>query len=144
MAIFLLCGGDMIVKIEIYKPLKNIGMSTRIMARRVYGQFTEVKEEYFHTHLEEIDTYLEEIFDEYAEDHNSASLLASLHIIAKVKGISHITEKTGMTRQGIQHALSSQGNPTFDSVNSIMNALGYHLVPKKLDSNNQAHINQDM
>lgn len=107
------------------------------MAKRIYRQFRDVEEEYFRTHPEEIDAYLDEIFDEYAEDHNSASLLASLRVIAKVKGISHIAEKAGMTRQGIQHALSSKGNPRFDNVNSIMNALGYRLVPEKLDSNNQ-------
>lgn len=107
------------------------------MAKRTYRQFREVEEEYFRTRPKEIDAYLDEIFDEYAEDHDSAALLASLRVIAKVKGISHIAEKTGMTRQGIQHALSSKGNPRFDNVNSIMNALGYRLVPEKLDSNNQ-------
>lgn len=107
------------------------------MAKPTYRQFRDVEEEYFRNHPEEIDAYLDEIFDEYAQDHNSASLLASLRVIAKVKGISNIAEETGLTRQGIQHALSSKGNPRFDNVNSIMNALGYRLVPEKIDSNNQ-------
>ncbi|WP_371116459.1 DNA-binding protein [Nitrosomonas sp. Nm166] len=51
--------------------------------------------------------------------------------------MTNIAEETGLTRQGIQHALSSKGNPRFDNVNSIMNALGYRLVPEKIDSNNQ-------
>jgi len=104
------------------------------MAKRTYRQFRDVEEEYFRNHPEEIDPYLDEIFDAYAEDHDSASLLASLRVIAKVKGISSIAEQTGLTRQGIQHALSSKGNPRFDNVNSIMNALGYRLVPEKLDN----------
>lgn len=104
------------------------------MAKRTYRQFRDVEEEYFRSHAEEIGPYLDEIFDAYAEDHDSASLLASLRVIAKVKGISNIAEETGLTRQGIQHALSSKGNPRFDNVNSIMNALGYRLVPEKLDS----------
>jgi probable addiction module antidote protein len=108
------------------------------MAKRTYRQFRDVEEEYFHNHPEEIDPYLDEIFDAYAEDRDSASLLASLRVIAKVKGISNIAEETGLTRQGIQHALSSKGNPRFDNVNSIMNALGYRLVPEKLD--NGQHI----
>lgn len=114
------------------------------MAKRTYRQFREVEEEYFRTHPEEIDAYLDEIFDEYAEDHNSAALLASLRVIAKVKGISHIAEKTGMTRQGVQHALSNKGNPRFDNVNSIMNALGYRLVPEKLDSTIISTCESDM
>ncbi|SFW30892.1 addiction module antidote protein [Nitrosovibrio sp. Nv17] len=104
------------------------------MAKRTYRQFRDVEEEYFRSHPEEIDLYLDEIFDTYAEDHDSASLLASLRVIAKVKGISNIAEETGLTRQGIQHALSSKGNPRFDNVNLIMNALGYRLVPEKLDN----------
>lgn len=107
------------------------------MAKRTYRQFRDVEEEYFRNHPEEIDAYLDEIFDEYAQDHNSASLLASLRVIAKVKGISNIAEETGLTRQGVQHALSSKGNPRFDNVNSIMNALGYRLVPEKIDSTHQ-------
>lgn len=104
------------------------------MAKRTYRQFRDVEEDYFRSHPEEIDPYLDEIFDAYAEDHDSASLLSSLRVIAKVKGISNIAEETGLTRQGIQHALSSKGNPRFDNVNSIMNALGYRLVPEKLDN----------
>ena len=76
--------------------------------------------------------YLTEIFDEYAQNGDSAALLASLRVIAKVKGISNLAEQTGMTRQGLQKALSSNGNPRLDSINSIMHALGYRLIPKKL------------
>jgi DNA-binding phage protein len=37
-----------------------------------------------------------------------------------------------MTRQGLQKALSSKGNPRLDNVNSIMGALGYRLTPEKI------------
>ena len=93
-----------------------------------------IEEDYFRKHPREISAYLNEIFDEYAHDGDSAALLASLRIIAKVKGISALAEKTGMTRQGIQKALSSKGNPRLDNINSIMHALGYSLIPKKLRS----------
>ena len=49
-----------------------------------------LEEDYFCRHPQEMDAYLSEIFDEYARDRNSASLLASLRIIAKVKGISSL------------------------------------------------------
>ena len=54
-----------------------------------------------------IDPYLDEIFNAYAEDRAFASLLASLRVIARVRGISSLAGATGLTRQGIQHALSS-------------------------------------
>ena len=96
--------------------------------------FREVEEEYFRRRPKEINAYIEEIFDAYTQDQNSAALLASLRVIAKVKGITHLAEEAGMTRQGIQHALSSKGNPRFDNVNAIMNALGYRLTPQPIQT----------
>jgi probable addiction module antidote protein len=101
---------------------------------RKYRTLDNIEEDYFRKHPREVDAYLAEIFDEYAKDGDSAALLASLRIIAKVKGISALAEQTGMTRQGLQKALSSKGNPRLDNINSIMHALGYRLIPKKHQS----------
>lgn len=106
--------------------------------KRNYRSFRDVEEDYFHNHPEEIAAYIDEIFDDYAQDGNSAALLASLRVIAKVKGITNLAQATGMTRQGIQHALSSKGNPRFDNVNAIMHALGYRLTPEPINSINSA------
>ena len=105
-------------------------MSTKVM--RKHRTLDNIEEDYFRKHPREIGAYLNEIFDDYARDGDSAVLLASLRIIAKVKGISALAEKTGMTRQGLQKALSSKGNPRLDNINSIMHAMGYSLMPKKL------------
>ncbi len=104
-----------------------------VAGKRHYRSFRDVEEEYFRNHPDEIAPYIDEIFEEYAADGNSAALLASLRVIAKVKGITNLAEATGMTRQGIQHALSSKGNPRFDNVNAIMQALGYRLTPQPID-----------
>ena len=101
---------------------------------RKYRTLDNIEEDYFRKHPREVNVYLAEIFDEYAKDGDSAALLASLRIIAKVKGISVLAEQTGMTRQGLQKALSTNGNPRLDNINSIMHALGYRLMPKKLQS----------
>lgn len=97
-----------------------------------YRTLDAIEETYFRDHPEELDDYLAEIFDDYANDGDSAALLASLRVIAKVKGITTIAKETGMTRQGLQKALSSKGNPRLDNVNSIMHALGYRLIPEKV------------
>jgi HTH-type transcriptional regulator / antitoxin HigA len=44
----------------------------------------KVTEQYFRDHPEEIDDYLAEIFQAYAEDNDSGTLLASLRILALV------------------------------------------------------------
>lgn len=97
-----------------------------------YRTLDHLEEDYFRKHPNEVDAYLTEIFNAYAEDGNSSALLASLRVIAKVKGISSLASATGMTRQGLQKALSTKGNPRLDNINSIMHALGYRLAPERL------------
>ncbi len=99
-----------------------------------YRSFEAVSEEYFIDHPEEIDTYLTEIFTAYAEDRDSAALLSQLRVIARVKGVSNIAEEIGITRQGLQKALSSRGNPRLENISSIMHAMGYKLTPERLDN----------
>lgn len=98
-----------------------------------YPTLDEIESQYFLDHPDEIESYLSEIFDEYASDGNSAVLLASLRVVARIKGISSLADKIGISRQGLQKALSVRGNPRLDNVNSIMRALGYCLSPRKLD-----------
>jgi HTH-type transcriptional regulator / antitoxin HigA len=92
----------------------------------------EFSEEYFRDHPEEIDDYLTEIFQDFAEDNDTGVLLASLRIIARVHGVSDMAAQIGMSRQGIQKALSDDGNPRLGNVTSIMKAMGYCLIPQKL------------
>lgn len=98
-----------------------------------YRTFEELTEGYFENHPEEIDDFLVETFTEYAKDGDSAALLSALRIVARVKGISVLAEKVGMTRQGLQKALSGKGNPRFDNINAIMQSMGYQLMPQKIN-----------
>lgn len=99
-----------------------------------YRTIGEVEEEYLRNHPEEIDDYITVLFDEYAENGDTAALLSSLRVVCRVKGVTTIAETTGLSRKGIQKALSEQGNPQFDSVNAILRAMGYRLMPQKLPS----------
>lgn len=87
--------------------------------------------EYFSQHPEEFEPFLNEAFADYAQDGDSAALLTSLRIIAGVKGISQMAAEVGISRQGLQKALSAKGNPRLDNVNSIMRAMGYQLRPQR-------------
>jgi probable addiction module antidote protein len=99
-----------------------------------YRTITEIEEEYLRNHPEEVDDYITVLFDEYAESSDTASLMASLRVVGRVKGVSKIAEVSGLSRKGVQKALSEKGNPQFDSVNAIMHAMGYRLTPQKLSS----------
>jgi len=91
-------------------------------------------EEYLRDRPNEIDDYMALIFEEYAQDGDAATLFSSLRIVSRIKGVSLIAESSGMSRQGVQKALSEDGNPTFESVNAILHAMGYWLAPHKLQS----------
>ncbi len=97
-----------------------------------YRSFDELSEDYFAQHPEEIDDFLSEIFETYALDDDSAALLSGLRIIARAKGVSAMAEKIGITRQGLQKALSNKGNPRLENINAIMKAMGYRLTPARL------------
>jgi probable addiction module antidote protein len=97
-----------------------------------YRTIGEVEEEYLRNHPEEIDDYIMVLFDEYAESGDTSALLASLRVVGRVKGVSHLAEVSGLSRQGVQKALAENGNPQFGSVNAILHAMGYRLTPQKL------------
>jgi probable addiction module antidote protein len=101
---------------------------------RNHRTISEVEEEYLRKHPDEIDDYITVLFDEYAESGDAAALLSSLRIVSRVKGVSQIAEASGLSRKGVQKALSENGNPQFSSVNAILNAMGYRLAPQKLMS----------
>jgi probable addiction module antidote protein len=99
---------------------------------RDYRTFDAFKEDYFREHPEEIDEFITIIFEEYANDGDIRALLASLRTVSRVKGITAIAEETGISRNGIQKALSENGNPYFESINAILHAIGFRLMPQRI------------
>jgi probable addiction module antidote protein len=100
--------------------------------KKTYRTLREVEEEYLRNHPEEIDDYITVLFDEYAESGDTTALLSSLRLVGRIKGVTAIAEAAGLSRKGVQKVLSENGNPQFDTVNAIMNAMGYRLIPQKL------------
>ena len=103
------------------------------MSKRSLQTFGEYEETYYREHPDEIDGYLKTIFEEWGKDGDTGALLTSLRTISRVKGVSTLAEETGISRQGIQHALSEKGNPRLENINAIMQAMGYRLMPEKLE-----------
>lgn len=99
-----------------------------------YRTLDRLEEDYFRNHPNEIGPDLSEIFEEFSRDSDTGALLASLRTIARVKGMSAIAEEIGISRQGLQKALSANGNPRLESLNAIMHVLGDRLAPQKLEA----------
>lgn len=72
---------------------------------------------------EDMQLYLNEIL----EDGDPALLLSALGDIARAKNMSQLSRDIGMSREGLYHALSGQGNPTFNTMLKITKALGLKL-----------------
>jgi probable addiction module antidote protein len=101
--------------------------------KRQYRTIDQIDEEYYRNHPDEIGSYLETAFEEYAKDGCTPALLSSLRMIARVKGVSALAIESGLTRNGIQKALSEEAKPGFDTINAIVNSMGYSITLKKLD-----------
>ncbi len=58
------------------------------------------------------------------EDGDPAVLSAALGDIARAKGMTQLARETGISRDGLYKALSPTGNPSFATVQKVINALG--------------------
>jgi len=99
-----------------------------------YPTLDEITEEYLRKHPEEIDSFVSVLFEEYAQDGDTAALLSALRVVSRVKGVSLTAENADMSQRAVQQALSEDDDPKFGNVNAIMHAMGYRLVPQKLQA----------
>ena len=65
---------------------------------------------------------------EAAMEGNDAKHIASaLGDVARSKGMTDIARKTGLGRQALYTALSTDGNPTLETLMTVLTALGLRL-----------------
>ena len=78
---------------------------------------------------EDIDAYLQVAF----ESGDARQITKALGNVAKAVGMMDIAKKTGLTREHLYTSLSENGNPTLQTLTTIMNTLGYQLsiVPNR-------------
>lgn len=77
---------------------------------------------------EAIEAFLEDAF----EDGDPAFITHALGIVARAKGMTKLAEETGLSRQALYKALSSEGHPEFSTVLKVANALGFRLTPERI------------
>jgi probable addiction module antidote protein len=85
--------------------------------------------------LDRLKTVKEQIaYLEAALDEDDPSFIATaIGDIAKARGVSEFARETGLSREAIYKAFRPGGNPTIDTLNKAMKALGLKLklVPEK-------------
>ena len=69
--------------------------------------------------------YLDACFEEAGDD--PAFIAHALGIIARARGMSQLARDTGLARENLYKALSSDGNPEFGTILKVIKALGLKL-----------------
>jgi probable addiction module antidote protein len=72
---------------------------------------------------EAVEAYLDEAF----QDGNPALIRHALRTAARAKGMTALAREIGMTREGLYKALGESGNPSFDAVARLVQAMGLRL-----------------
>jgi probable addiction module antidote protein len=83
-------------------------------------------------------TYLEVALEEYSKDHNTRAFFLALKDVAEAQGgLSHLAQQTNLNRSNLYGILSGQNKPKLDTVDTILNGLGFKLqvVPKGFENN---------
>ncbi len=72
---------------------------------------------------EEMAAYLEAAFSEG----NASLVIQALGNIARARGMTQLARETGLRRESLYKALSSEGNPEFGTILKVVRALGIKL-----------------
>jgi probable addiction module antidote protein len=70
------------------------------------------------------DTVIAEYLSAAAEDSNPDVFVAALGDVAKARGMAQIAKDSGLGRESLYKALSAGAHPRFETINSVLRALG--------------------
>lgn len=74
----------------------------------------------------------DEVIAEYlsaaAEDSDPDVFVAALGDVAKARGMSQIAKDAGLGRESLYKALSAGAHPRFETINSVLHAIGVKLI----------------
>lgn len=65
--------------------------------------------------------------NEAAKD-SPAMLLTALKNVAQAREVTSVAKEAGIARENLYRAFSAQGNPTYDTLNSVLTVLGLRLA----------------
>jgi len=80
------------------------------------------------TSAEDVEEYLRAAF----EDGSAAEIADAFGVVARARGMTELARDTGLSRQALYKALSSDGNAGFATILAVAQALGFRLVPERI------------
>ena len=87
--------------------------------------FTSYDSADYLTGIEDAAAYLEAAVEEAGDD--PAFIAQALGTIARSGNLSELARRTGMSREGLYKALSTDGNPSFATIMKVARALGLRI-----------------
>ncbi len=72
------------------------------------------------------------------EDGTPCEIAKALGVVARARGITDLSRKTGLTRQALYKALSGEGNPELGTIAKVAQALGYRLAIVRAEGERKA------
>ncbi len=73
---------------------------------------------------EDIRGFLKEV----ADSGDTTDFIHALNIAARAKGMTEVAKQAGVTRASLYKSLSENGNPRFETISKIVEALGCKLA----------------
>ncbi|MCL1910851.1 MAG: putative addiction module antidote protein [Leptospirales bacterium] len=81
----------------------------------------------------DIKEYLEVAFEMAAKENDIGYVTDAIGIVIKLRGMTEIAKKSGVSRENLYRSFSNKGNPELKTVMKVINSLGLRL------SVNQGH-----
>ncbi len=75
----------------------------------------------------ETDNDIWEFLAEVLATGTTSDFLHALNTAARAKGMTEVAAQAGVTRASLYKSLSADGNPRFETISKIVEALGGHL-----------------
>jgi probable addiction module antidote protein len=82
--------------------------------------------------------------DAYLEESTPQELRNALATVARSHGISDLARRSGVSRPGIYKALGQDGNPSFETIRSILGAMGLRLTVEPAEPDPQMAAAQEV
>lgn len=74
------------------------------------------------------DKDIQEFLEGVVSTGDTSDFMHALNIAARAKGIAQIAKQVGVTRNSLYKSLSEKGNPRFETISKIVEALGCRLT----------------
>ena len=79
--------------------------------------------------------YLMVALEAYDEDSNIEAFLTAIRDITKAQGgFSRLAKKTSLNRSNLYTQLSASGNPSFQTIDTVLHGLGFRLAIQPINN----------